>query len=62
MSIQTLQGRKMNTKCSRLLTERMKRVALDLSSTKINSGRQWDNFLNRIKIVIVKNGSNSSDQ
>lgn len=62
MSIQTLQGRKMNTKCSRLLTERMRRVALDLSSTKINSGRQWDNFLNRIKIVIVKNGSNSSDQ
>lgn len=62
MSIQTLQGRKMNTKCSRLLTERMRRVTLDLSSTKINSGRQWNNFLNRIKIVIVKNGSNSSDQ
>lgn len=62
MSIQTLQGRKMNTKGSRLLTERMRRVTLDLSSTKINSGRQGNNFLNRIKIVIVKNGSNSSDQ
>ena len=62
MSIQTFQGRKMNKKCSRLLIERIRRVTLGLSSTKINSGRQWNSFLNRIKIVIVKNGSNSSDQ
>lgn len=41
---------------------RKNRLTSDLSSSIINSGRQWRNFFNRIKILIVENESNSNDQ